>query len=188
MSKKLIILLSVIGAFALMALSGIGTYNSLVSKQESVNQAYSKIDASLQRRADLIPNVVSSVKGYMSHESEIFTQIADARSKIGSGNKEEKANGENELTSAISRLLVIQENYPELKADAQVSALMSELEGTENRIFIARKDYNEEATRYNKSIRQFPRNIFANLFGFEKAELIKADESATKVPTVDLKN
>lgn len=83
MSKKLIILLSVIGAFALMALSGIGTYNSLVSKQESVNQAYSKIDASLQRRADLIPNVVSSVKGYMSHESEIFTKIADARAKIG---------------------------------------------------------------------------------------------------------
>ena len=187
MSKKLIILLSVIGAFALMALSGIGTYNSLVSKQESVNQAYSKIDASLQRRADLIPNVVSSVKGYMSHESEIFTKIADARAKIGSNNKDEKANGESELTSAISRLLVLQENYPELKADAQVSALMSELEGTENRIFIARKDYNEEATRY-KSIRQFPRNIFANLFGFEPAELIKADETATKVPTVDLKN
>lgn len=188
MSKKLIILLSVIGALALMTLSGIGTYNSLVSKQESVNQAYSKIDASLQRRADLIPNVVSSVKGYMSHESEIFTKIADARAKIGSNNKDEKANGESELTSAISRLLVLQENYPELKADDQVSALMSELEGTENRIFIARKDYNEEATRYNKSIRQFPRNIFANLFGFEKAELITVDESATKVPTVDLKN
>ena len=170
----------------IVGVSMVGSYNGLVSKDEAVKQANSKIEASLQRRADLIPNVVNSVKGYMSHEDEIFTKIADARSKIGSGNKEVKKEGETELTSAISRLLVVQENYPELKADAQVSALISELEGTENRLFIARKDYNDTATAYNKSIRQFPTSMMAGMFGFQRAELIEADKDAKVAPKVDL--
>lgn len=178
----LLVLLVVIGG------SIAGSYNGLVSKDEAVKQANSKIEASLQRRADLIPNVVNSVKGYMSHEEEIFTKIADARSKIGSGNKEVKKEGETELTSAISRLLVVQENYPELKADAQVSALISELEGTENRLFIARKDYNDTATEYNKSIRQFPTSMIAGMFGFQRADLIEADKDAKVAPKVDLSN
>lgn len=172
----------------IVGVSMVGSYNGLVSKDEAVKQANSKIEASLQRRADLIPNVVNSVKGYMSHEDEIFTKIADARSKIGSGNKEVKKEGETELTSAISRLLVVQENYPELKADAQVSALISELEGTENRLFIARKDYNDTATEYNKSIRKFPASMMAVMFGFQRAELIEADKDAKVAPKVDLSN
>lgn len=172
----------------IVGVSMVGSYNGLVSKDEAVKQANSKIEASLQRRADLIPNVVNSVKGYMSHEEEIFTKIADARSKIGSGNKEVKKEGETELTSAISRLLVVQENYPELKADAQVSALISELEGTENRLFIARKDYNDTATEYNKSIRTFPTSMMAGMFGFQRAELIEADKDAKVAPKVDLSN
>ena len=181
-----LVLLVVIGGS--IAGSIAGSYNGLVSKDEAVKQANSKIEASLQRRADLIPNVVNSVKGYMSHEEEIFTKIADARAKIGSGNKEVKKEGETELTSAISRLLVVQENYPELKADAQVSALISELEGTENRLFIARKDYNDTATEYNKSIRQFPTSMIAGMFGFQRADLIEADKDAKVAPKVDLSN
>lgn len=182
------IVVPIIIVIVIVGISMIGSYNGLVSKDEAVKQANSKIEASLQRRADLIPNVVNSVKGYMSHEEEIFTKIADARSKIGSGNKEVKKEGETELTSAISRLLVVQENYPELKADAQVSALISELEGTENRLFIARKDYNDTATAYNKSIRQFPTSMMAGMFGFQRAELIEADKDAKVAPKVDLSN
>lgn len=116
----------------------------------------------------------------MSHEKEVFTQIAEARSKIGSNNKEEKQQGEQELSSAISRLLVLSENYPQLKTDAQATNLITELEGTENRIATARIDYNKVATEYNKSIRRFPTNITAKLFDFEKVELTKADVAETK--------
>lgn len=187
MSKKLIAMIGVpVGIVLISIMMLTGSYNGLVSKDESVKQANSKIEVALQRRADLIPNVVNSVKGYMKHEEDIFTKIADARSKIGSGNKETKNEGESELTSAISRLLVVQENYPELKADTQVSSLMSELEGTENRLFIARKDYNDTATEYNKTIRRFPTNLIANAFGFERAELIEADRDAKIAPKVDL--
>lgn len=188
MKTKHIVIGAVIAVLVILGISTVGSYNGLVSKDEAVKQANSKIEASLQRRADLIPNVVNSVKGYMSHEEEIFTKIADARSKIGSGNKEVKKEGETELTSAISRLLVVQENYPELKADAQVSALISELEGTENRLFIARKDYNDTATEYNKSIRKFPTSMMAGMFGFQRAELIEADKDARVAPKVDLSN
>ena len=165
------VLESALGILILIAITVTISYNGLVSKDESVKQANAKIEAALQRRSDLIPNVVEATKGYMSHESDVFEKIAEARSKIGSGDKQTKADGEGELSSAISRLLVLQENYPQLKADAHVSSLMAELEGTENRLFVARKDYNEVATTYNKSIRRFPRNIIANLFGFERAEL-----------------
>lgn len=182
------IVVPILIVIVIVGISTVGSYNGLVSKDEAVKQANSKIEASLQRRADLIPNVVNSVKGYMSHEEEIFTKIADARAKIGSGNKEVKKEGETELTSAISRLLVVQENYPELKADAQVSALISELEGTENRLFIARKDYNDTATEYNKSIRKFPTSMMAGMFGFQRAELIEADKDAKVAPKVDLSN
>lgn len=188
MKTKHIVIGAVIAVLVIIGISTVGSYNGLVSKDEAVKQANSKIEASLQRRADLIPNVVNSAKGYMSHEEEIFTKIADARAKIGSGNKEVKKEGETELTSAISRLLVVQENYPELKADVQVSALISELEGTENRLFIARKDYNDTATEYNKSIRKFPTSMMAGMFGFQRAELIEADKDAKVAPKVDLSN
>ena len=175
----------VISFFAIIALTGISTYNSLTSLQADVEQASSKIDTTLQRRYDLIPNVVNSVKGYMQHEEEIFTSIAEARSKIGSNNSSTQEEGQTQMDSAISRLLSITENYPELKADAQVSALIAELEGTENRIFVARNDYNTIATSYNKEIRKFPKNIFSQLFGFEKAELYEANENAEVAPSVN---
>ena len=188
MKKIGLIIAGLVGVIALIAMMVMGSYNGLVSKDESVKQANAKIEAALQRRSDLIPNVVESAKGYMSHESEIFEKIAEARSKIGSGDKQTKADGEGELSSAISRLLVVQENYPQLKADTHVSSLMAELEGTENRLFVARKDYNEVATNYNKTIRQFPTSIIANMFGFERAELIEADKDAKVVPNVNLRD
>jgi LemA protein len=174
-----------IGLIFALVMSIVGPYNSLTTKQENVNQAQAKIETQLQRRHDLIPNVVAVVQKYMSHEKEVFTQIADARSKIGSNNKDEKQQGEQELSSAISRLLVLSENYPQLKADAQATNLITELEGTENRIATARIDYNKVATEYNKSIRRFPTNITAKLFDFEKVELTKADEGAKKAPKVN---
>lgn len=177
MSKKMIALFSTLGVLLVTGLILVGSYNGLVSKDESVKNANSKIEIALQRRGDLVPNVVSSVKGYMKHEKEIFENIANARAKIGSNNKTEKAEGETELTSAISRLLVLTENYPELKADTKVS---------ENRLFVARKDYNEVATDYNKTIRRFPKSIIAKLFGFERAELIEADKDAKVAPKVNL--
>ena len=187
MSKKLIITLtSIFGPILIIGLFLMSSYNGLVSKNESVKNANSKIEIALQRRYDLIPNIVNSTKGYMTHEKEIFTKIADARSKIGSNDKSTKQEGESELTSAISHLLVVQENYPELKADNQVTALMSELEGTENRLFTARKDYNEVATNYNKSISTFPNNMIANMFGFNKAELIESEKDAKTAPKVNL--
>ena len=183
MSKKLIITLASIFVIGLLLIS---PYNNLVSKNESVKNANSKIEIALQRRYALIPNIVNSTKGYMTHEKEIFTKIADARSKIGSNNKSTKQEGESELSDAISRLLVIKENYPELKADSQVTALMSELEGTENRLFTARKDYNEIATNYNTSISTFPNNMIAKMFGFNKAELIESEKEAKTAPKVNL--
>ena len=167
-----------------------GSYNSLVSSQTEVEQAQAKIEATLQRRYDLIPNVVNSVKGYMTHEEEVFKSIADARAKIGSNaSAKEKTAAQGELDSAISRLLVLTENYPTLRSNEQVQSLIVELEGTENRIYVARTDYNAAVTKYNKSIRSFPKNIIANSFGFKEKELVNATKDAqTKVPTVDLSN
>lgn len=188
MSKKLLFFLAPIGVIFLLVAFWMTSYNSLVTKDEQVHQADAKIAAALQRRADLIPNVVESAKGYMKHEDNVFSKIAAARSKIGSGDKVIKEEGQSELSSAIFRLLVLQENYPELKADQHVSSLMSELEGTENRLFIARKDYNEAATSYNKMIRHFPTNIIANMSGFERAELIQVDDNAKSAPKVNFDN
>ena len=191
MNKTYSIIGGIVGFFVLIALIIGGSYNSLVGTQTKVEQAQSKIETTLQRRYDLIPNVVNSVKGYMKHESDIFEHIADARAKIGSSTatKAEKEQAQGELDSAISRLLVVQENYPQLKADTQVQNLITELEGTENRIFVARNDYNEVATTYNNKIRRFPTNMIAGMFGFEKVDLVKADEKAkTTVPSVNLNN
>lgn len=173
-------------SIVLTLLIGIGQYNGLTNSQLDVESAQSKVDANLQRRHDLTPNVVSSVKGYMKHESDIFTDIADARAKIGSSSEAIKNEGERELDSAVSRLLVSVENYPELKANEQVKGLIIELEGTENRIYVSRTDYNAVATAYNKKIRKFPSNIFAKMFGFERVDLFEAEKTASEVPSVNL--
>lgn len=190
MKTKQCVIGGVVAFVLIIALSVMGSYNSLVSSQTEVEQAQAKIEATLQRRYDLIPNIVNSVKGYMTHEEEVFTSIADARAKIGSNaSTKEKNAAQGELDSAISRLLVLTENYPTLRSNEQVQSLIIELEGTENRIYVARTDYNAAVTKYNKSICSFPKNIIANSFGFKEKELVNATKDAqTKVPTVDLSN
>src|SRR5690606_5883389 len=161
-------------------------YNSLVALEEQVNNRWSQVENQLARRADLIPNLVETVKGYAAHESAIFTEIADARSRLlGAGSVAERMAAENELSSALSRLLAIAENYPTLKADANFRQLQDELAGTENRIAVARKDYNDAVTAYNTRIRRFPTVLVARLMGFEPKIYFEAPESAQQAPRVD---
>lgn len=186
MKKGTIILIAVIAVIAIIAFSCVETYNSLVAQRENVDTQYSAIDTQLQRRIDLIPNIVNTVKGYAAHESEVFGAVSDARARLaGASTKEEAAEADSELTSAVSRLLMIAENYPDLKADTQFTALTDELAGTENRIAVARKDYNDAAKTYNTQIKTFPKVIIANLFGFEKAEYFEAADGAKSAPQVN---
>ena len=177
----------ILGIFAVFgSMYVIGNYNNLVSLRENVNNQYSNIDVCLQRRSDLIPNLVSTVKGYTNHEKEILTQISESRAKLsGAGNINEKSQASTELTNALSRLLVVVENYPNLKADAQFIALTDELAGTENRIAVARRDYNTAVQTYNQTIKKFPTNIIANMFNFESAERFESTDSAREVPIVN---
>ena len=161
------------------------TYNSLVSLEANVETKQAQISTQLQRRSDLIPNLVNTVKGYAAHENEVYTAISDARSKLaGADTVEELSEADSQLSSALSRLLVVVENYPQLKASENFIALQDQLEGTENRIATARNDYNSAAKEYNTKIRKFPSNIFAGLFGFEKVDYFEAQEGAEQNPEV----
>lgn len=187
-NKGIIYVLSILLAILLLGgCSVVGTYNGLVSEQTKVEQAQADVATALQRRSDLIGNLVESVKGQMNHETEVFTQIAEARAKIGTGSVTSKENQEaqGELSSAISRLISLTENYPELKSNQNVEQLMTELAGSENRIFVARKDYNQAATDYNQKLRSFPTVLFANMMNFKEAEIFKESEEAKTVPKVD---
>ena len=162
-----------------------GSYNNFVNLRESANKYSSDIDAQLQRRADLIPNLVETVKGYAAHESEIFTAVADARSRLlAAGTMGEKANADAALSSALGRLLAISEAYPELKANENFMSLQTALEGSENRISVARKDYNAAAQSYNAAIKRFPGVIIANMSGFDAIDYFEAEEGAKTVPKV----
>ena len=158
-------------------------YNNLVDKHANVESAYSVIETTLQRRNDLIPNVVNSVKGYMAHEEKLLTEITNARKEIG---KAEVESGSS-LDTSISKLIALAESNPELKANENVNALIIELEGTENRIMVARQDYIKAVTEYNTLLRQFPTSIIAKLFGFSEVKLFQASPESNKVPNVDLK-
>jgi LemA protein len=184
--KRSMITWIVVGAIALIVIfSAVGSYNRLVTSETAVDNKAAQIDTQLQRREDVIPNLVSTVKGYAAHEKEVFQAIADARSRLaGAGTTEEKSAANGELETALSRLLVVVENYPNLKADAQFTRLMDELSGSENRIAVARQDYNNSVTGYNTKIRKFPASIYASVFGFEKKDFFKATEGAETVPEV----
>lgn len=187
MKKGLLVTLCVVGILLVVLVGGsISTYNNLVDMEETVNESVANLESQLQRRADLIPNLVNTVKGYAAHETEIYTALAEARAKLNSANGvEELQEANDELSSAISRLLVVVENYPTLQASENFINLQDELAGTENRINIARQSYNEVVQEYNSDIRKFPKSIFAGIFGFEKAEYFEMDDAAGNVPNVE---
>ncbi|WP_153731854.1 LemA family protein [Sporosarcina obsidiansis] len=179
-------LVVVIILVVLAAVMIVPSYNKLVNLDEDVDQAYAQVETQLQRRMDVIPNLVSTVKGYASHEKEVLENIANARSKMaGAQGPEEQAAADSELSSALSRLLVVVENYPDLKANQNFQQLMDELAGTENRIAVARKDYNDVVSVYNRKVKRFPGKMIASIFGFDEKEYFKADEGAKQPPTVD---
>jgi len=177
----IIIILVVIGIFWF-----VGQQNSLITLEEGVDAAWSEVDNQLQRRSDLIPNLVATVRGFAEQEEEVFTQIADARARLaGAGSVGETAESYGELQSALSRLLVVVENYPQLRSNENFIRLQDELAGTENRIAVARRRYNESVQRFNTRIRLFPARIVANRLGLEQREYFEIDEEAREVPTVD---
>ncbi len=181
-----------IGILILVVVAGLGScskYNSLVTADESVKTAWAQVQNVLQRRADLIPNLVNTVKGYAAHEKEVLTEVTEARASVGraakTGNVAKMIEANNQLSSALARLLVVVERYPDLKANQNFLALQDELAGTENRIAVERRRYNEAVKAYNLQVRRFPGNIFASLFGFERATPFEAPKSAQEAPKVE---
>jgi len=189
MNKGLKTLLIIVGLLILIIVIPYsylkGTYNSLVTMDESVKGAWAQVENQLQRRYDLIPNYVETVKGYAAHEKEVFLKVTEARSKVaGAGSINEKIQANNQLTSALSRLLVVVERYPELKANTNFIRLQDELAGTENRIAVERRRFNETVKVYNIKIRTFPTNIIAGMFGFEKAAFFEVPKERQEAPKV----
>lgn len=161
-------------------------YNTLVTLDEQVNGAWAQVENQLQRRFDLIPNLVETVKGYAAHESEVLGALADARARYsGAASVQEKAAASTQLEGALSRLLVIVENYPQLKADSQFSRLQDELAGTENRIAVERMRYNQQVQAFNARIRRLPHAIYASIFGFSAREYFQPSEGAVNAPKVE---
>ena len=182
MNKTLIIIVVII---AILGFYCVSAYNGLVGLNENVNGKWSQVENQLQRRADLIPNLVNTVKGYATHEEKVFGDVSAARSKLlNAQGPEAKSQANGELTSSFGRLLMISENYPQLKADANFRQLQDELAGTENRLAVARKDYNDTVQVYNTKIKSFPTSIFGKMLGFSDKQYFKADEGAKTVPTV----
>lgn len=186
MSKKTIIILAVI-VVAVVALGGmvIGTYNGLAQGREAVYTERSDIDTTLQRRADLIPQLVATVKNLSEHEQEVVDSVTKARAAMmGANTTEEKLEANAELSSALNRLIAVAEAYPEITSTPAYTTLMDELAGTENRIAVARKDYNEAVKAYNDKIITFPGNLFAKMFGFEREVYYEADSGSNTAPNV----
>jgi len=191
--KKGTLLLVILAILAIAVLWGVKAYNGLVQKDEAVQSAWSQVENTYQRRADLIPNLVATVKGYAEHESETLQAVVEARSKatqttVQDLSEESIANyqkAQSELSGALSRLIAVVENYPDLKANENFLDLQAQLEGTENRILAARNSFNDTAKAYNTAVRSFPANIVASLFHFDKKGYFEADESAKTAPKVE---
>ena len=195
MKKGLLIAIGVVVLIVLIAYGWVkGTYNGFVAAQEQVGQAWADVESTYQRRADLIPNLVETVKGYATHEKDVFLGVTEARSRVGQISvKTENLTPEaiqrfqeaqQGLSGALSRLLAVAENYPALKANQNFLDLQTQLEGTENRINVARSRFNEAARAYNTRIRSFPGNLLANAFGFQPKPYFEAEAGAEKAPKV----
>ena len=193
MKKSTIIVIALVAIVAIWAVSG---YNSLVKMDESVSTAWSNVENQYQRRADLIPNLVNTVKGYAAHEKETLEAVMSARSKatqmtVNAENLtpeklQEYQKAQGEIGAALGRLLAITEAYPDLKANENFKELQAQLEGTENRISVERRNFNEVARSYNTAVRTFPKTIIASMFGFDKRPYFEAEEGANKAPEVQL--
>ena len=189
MGKGLKTLLVILGILLLMVFAAYsylkGTYNSLVTMDEGVKGAWAQVENQLQRRYDLIPNYVETVKGYAKHEKEVFVKVAEARSRVaGASTVSDKIQANSQLSSALGRLLLVVERYPELKANTNFIRLQDELAGTENRIAVERRRFNEIVKNYNIKVRSFPTNILAGMFGFEKATLFEVPKEQQEAPKV----
>ena len=187
MGKKVGIIIGVI-VIVLIAIGAmlVGSYNSLVDLKEDVDNEFSNVSVMLERRANLIPNLVNTVKGYASHEQAAIDSVTTARENLLNANTiEEKSEANSELTTALNGLMVIVENYPDLKASENFIQLSDELAGSENRISTARRDYNEAVREYKSKIKKFPTNILASMFGFSEEEYFETDEENTEVPEVN---
>jgi LemA protein len=179
----------VVGVVLIIVLPLVGAYNGLVGQEATVDQSFADLDAQLQRRNDLIPNLVSAVRGALNQEQAVFGEIARARTRYsGASTIEEKAAASGQVESALGRLLLIFENYPQLRSNENIRDLQVQLEGTENRVNQSRRDYNGAATTYNVKVRQFPRSIIAGMFGFDRKPLFEAPTEARENPSVDLES
>ncbi len=195
MKKNVLITIIVVAVIGMIAAWLIGRYNVMVTMEENVENAWGQVENQYQRRMDLIPNLVSTVKGYATHEQSTYTAVMEARAKAtqitidpANATPEQLAayqNAQGELSQALGRLLAVAENYPELKANENFKQLMDQLEGTENRITFARNTFNDTAKEYNTFIRRFPANIVASMFGFQYKPYFKAEEGAEKAPKVE---
>jgi LemA protein len=178
-------LLAIVGVVVVVGLYAFSVYNGLVTKNEAVDAQWAQVETQYQRRFDLIPNLVESVKGIMKQEQTVFTAIADARTRYsGAATVDQKAAAAGQVESALSRLLVIMENYPQLKSAETVQTLMSQLEGTENRISVERKRYNDGVRDFNLSVKRFPGSVLASLFGFKERSYFDAAAGAENAPQV----
>ena len=189
---KKIILMAIVAIFSMTSCS---TYNNMVTKEEAVKTAWSNVETQYQRRADLIPNLVSTVKGYAAHEQSTLQAVVDARAKatsitlspenLSSEKIAEYQKAQSAITSALGRLIAVSENYPDLKANQNFLELQAQLEGTENRITVARKEFNDATQAYNVQVRKFPANLVAMIFGFDQKPDFEADAAAATAPKVE---
>lgn len=189
LTKGAMVIIGVVAVLLLLVIIAgiffIVPYNRMTRLDVAVDQSWAEIENQLQRRNDLIPNLVETVKGYATHERELFEHIADARARLaGAGNIPDKMQASNELSGLLSRLLVIVENYPQLKANENFMSLQNQLEGTENRLSVARNRYNQAVGDFNTTIRTFPNNFLAGIFGFASRQFFEAPEAARAVPEV----
>ncbi|MFA4973378.1 MAG: LemA family protein [bacterium] len=187
MQKKWIILGVILLVLIAFGGSCVGKYNQLMTLNESVTTAWAQVENVLQRRNDLIPNLVNTVKGYAAQEQKVFIDVTEARAKVGGATTiPDKVDANNQLTAALGRLMLVVERYPDLKSNQNFLALQDELAGTENRIAVERMRYNETVKAYNVFVRHFPNNVIAGIFGYARENVyFKAEDEAKAAPTVD---